>query len=755
LDRVGDTLFLCNKAEELGGAIYVDESANIYAAFGDMVFQGNVHGENGTENAIYFSNYGGATVTLSAFDNHTMRFYDPISSDVNHQGLNIRINGALARRIKDELQIDNLGAWAARQTGTVLFDTFPSDVYFATADVCNGTMVLQNAAQFGASDEKDSLPINGIFTLHPTATLCVAYEQEIPTYELSQDESKIDFSAMEKAFKEKKSNEKTFEIENAAIPTNAINASELNLNGRLHFVIPSDVQFRQALLLIPGLISFSNKTTSVTLETCAKSIFPLNVGDNVVLLHSAADMRIWQEYSMAIFKKNGLENREVLDILAELEKFTLEDIYKKYGIDIKNDLEVCILKRIFRIFKDHESEWSNKPEDATKEMEKLIGQMTAIEGYCSNKTAEAMHLDRVACGVAISSGYLFSIDVDQSSGNLLATYKSPIAPKPVVAPAMQALTNNHLAGLLLMNYGAEVTSALTRSPFDINADRKSSWTLFLIPSSIDRCTYETGANASLRTRAFTFAGGILNDTQLQMGHLRLAEFFDCGVDSYRSRNDFADSEFGPAGTVTGKGDSHNYAFGTVLRMDFDGNGWGHGYCEESCRIGALSSDWKSDGPIDGERLRDRKTSNFVCSGHLAIGYALNEGSSITCDLCGKCSWAHRAGGKVLVNGNDALSFSAIDSVRLRLGASVYGAKNKNFSFRVAAAWEREFDGKAEAAIYEYSLPLSKLKADSAVAEMQLTWRPSSQQDLAIDFGVCGHFAAREGVSAHIRVSRAL
>jgi predicted outer membrane repeat protein len=176
INNRGDTLFLYNAAKN-GGAVHITTSANVYAAFGDIVFQGNIGDKSGMDikvpNAMRFENlFGNNVVTLSAFDNYMMRFYDPMDIDTWQRALAIRINGALAEATGGSPEIDDLGHWAARQTGTVLLDTYRSDVYFESAygaQVCNGTMALHNGASFGTVDN------TGRFTLHEDATLRIAY----------------------------------------------------------------------------------------------------------------------------------------------------------------------------------------------------------------------------------------------------------------------------------------------------------------------------------------------------------------------------------------------------------------------------------------------------------------------------------------------------------------------------------------------------------------------------------------------------
>ncbi|MDR2576662.1 MAG: hypothetical protein LBC42_01265, partial [Puniceicoccales bacterium] len=398
----GSTLFIGNKAGMFGGAAYVNYSANIYAIFGDMIFQGNMDSlafnddfestKNGANNAVYFKNSdNNKTVTLSAFDGHCMRFYDPISSNVDNPNLTIRINGALAAetaKIQYDPEINGLGTWAARQTGTVLFDSLHSKVYFSNTTVSNGTMALHNGATFGATNNF-SINENSTFTLEAGATLRVAYEQERRKYKLENDGSFIegDISKIEIDYPPYKYAEQRTDGDLVRhLYVSAIDAKKLYLNGKLHFVIPSNIKDGNVLLQPRGVVNFDDKTTHVSLEISEKG-FPLEIGQHVVLLHSACSDDELQE----------------------------------------------------------------------------LGRDTIIVGNCANKTAAAIVKEPLAYGIARKSGYLFDVAIANSSRDLVATVACKIEPEIIANPAMKVLTNSYISGLLLINHSTEITSSLVRN----------------------------------------------------------------------------------------------------------------------------------------------------------------------------------------------------------------------------------------------------------------------------------------------------
>ncbi|MDR2576526.1 MAG: hypothetical protein LBC42_00520 [Puniceicoccales bacterium] len=724
----GDTLFLHNKARGStpnygmlapfpgkGGALYISLYADIYAAFGDLVFQGNMDHASygGNPNAIYFENlnssilYSGnntlafhswfvwqssdyhSTISLSALEGRTIRFYDPISSNEYLRNLTFRINGAPAE--DDESGFPNacgIGEWAKKQTGTVLFDTHASDVYFSKVIVCSGTMALHNGASFGAKDNIHNIMyginVDSKFIVKNEATLRIAYEQEKREYILGEDGNfdRSDPSKIALSYPE---------YSHAHI--SAINASKIIVRGAINFVLPSTAANGDILLTTPAAVIFKEDGRIALGAAFPKT--PLRINDKIVLIKSDS----------GVFRKRG------------------HDALVNYPFQ---------------------------------------SQSVTIEQPISFATSTFLR---------------YTFDVYAENNNLIATLSDIAqAGRTGVNPDSCAFTNSHLAGFLVANRGTEIAATLAAKAesslcrceeckcvnYDTkklpckNAAKKASWTPFLLPASTNCCTYETGATSTARTRSISFVGGAFNDAKLALGRLHFGEFLECGIDHFRSCNDFAESDFGEAGTVRGKGHSNCYTAGTVLRVDFDGTACGHGYCEGSCRMGAISTDWESSDFLGRtDNYVDYKISNFFCGGHFGLGYALHNDQGWVVDFGSKCLWSHRASGHVVLRGEDALSFDAVNSVIVKLGVSVSTSIGRGFSARFTTALERELDGESRATICGYDVPASTLRGGSAVGKLQFTWVPEFQRNLVIKLGVCGHVGAREGVSAQFQVAYSL
>ncbi|MDR0678801.1 MAG: hypothetical protein LBF24_00935, partial [Puniceicoccales bacterium] len=326
---LGGTFFLKNYAEGIGGAAYcggVDgNNIKVAALSGDVVVQGNLFG-NLSESSLnkserpggfHFGNHynAGITVGIAAAESCTFWNYDPLTSGRNSLILRDH-NTSLSIVINPE----------SDHTGTVLFDRHRSDVWFGEpwasvdpnakspipalaedsgstygATVSHGTMVLQNGASFGAGESNffndliasskdiydingeliESIPANGgPFRLCESATLRIAYGQPIDVYEF--DESILAVTAHREAVPY-----------DPDFMRSEINAGTVELQGKLHFVLPSNVIESAVMLEIPyGTVTVADSATiDVGVNNCDTESFHLLVNQLVVLLNCDAGLR--------------------------------------------------------------------------------------------------------------------------------------------------------------------------------------------------------------------------------------------------------------------------------------------------------------------------------------------------------------------------------------------------------------------------------------------------------------------------------
>ncbi|MDR0678735.1 MAG: hypothetical protein LBF24_00575, partial [Puniceicoccales bacterium] len=262
---LGGSYFLGNTAGVFGGAIYCRTNARFEARSGDVIFQGNSPG------GLHFANKGDEkVVAIGATEGRTFWCYDSIGGNIAVEE-DPKFNVNLTIQINPEPD----------QTGTVLFDTRQQGIWFegeSGTTVFNGTMALQNGASFGGKCETYPVfhdqPNAGIFTLCESATLRIAYGQDIQIY--SFDESTLQV----------KSQTQSMPYDPQDPVCSEIVAGAVNLLGKLHFVLPPNVTENAVILKIPNgeVTVASSATIDVGINSCTSESFALCEGQSVVLL---------------------------------------------------------------------------------------------------------------------------------------------------------------------------------------------------------------------------------------------------------------------------------------------------------------------------------------------------------------------------------------------------------------------------------------------------------------------------------------
>ncbi|MDR1647032.1 MAG: autotransporter domain-containing protein, partial [Zoogloeaceae bacterium] len=128
------------------------------------------------------------------------------------------------------------------------------------------------------------------------------------------------------------------------------------------------------------------------------------------------------------------------------------------------------------------------------------------------------------------------------------------------------------------------------------------------------------------------------------------------------------------------------------------------------------------------------------------------------DVSAQYLWTHQKGDRANIKGVTGmeLDFDDVDSNRLRLSARYTHALNANLAAYAGAGWEKEFDGKAKAALItgvnRLKLQTPELKGDSGRVELGVSTTPFANTPLTLDVGVQGYWGQREGVTGGLKVN---
>ena len=324
-----------------------------------------------------------------------------------------------------------------------------------------------------------------------------------------------------------------------------------------------------------------------------------------------------------------------------------------------------------------------------------------------------------------------SVHQDLGQNELFAQINSG----PRLNPQTKALSAGRVAGVVFVNQGADLVAGK-----GMNAARnsRSGLTAFTAFQG-GRSRYNSGSHVDVD--GFSLMGGVAWNGATEYGNLLLGAFFEAGWGDYDSHNSFSN-----AASVRGDGDTNYYGGGILGRFDFTNNL----YTEASFRVGQVDTDFGSSDLRDpiGNRASYDSSSTYY-GAHLGLGYIWNITDATSLDISTKYLWTHQDSDRVTVVG-DPVKFKASNSQRWRTGArlshSVSTESGLTFTPYIGAAYEHEFDGKAKATTYGYSIDAPDLKGGTGMGELGLSFKPVADSGLSLDLGAQGYTGVREGVS---------
>ena len=368
-----------------------------------------------------------------------------------------------------------------------------------------------------------------------------------------------------------------------------------------------------------------------------------------------------------------------------------------------------------------------------------------------NNTTGTPANERAAARLGFSRALFFSL---QKQGNALnAEYT-----KMDANPQVKSLSEAQATGLGLANMGGDLVAGAGMS----NARQASNLNSNLAPAgglqagsyglvpffalSGSSLRYNTGSHTDVNGMALVV--GLAKKWQCSTTDLLLGTFFEGSWGSYTSHNSFDSVAMD---SVKGKGDVQGLGGGLLARLELTESIMKGLYSEASLRLGSLSTDYHSDDLLDlsGNRA-SYDTNNLYYGAHFGLGYVWTITEQANLDTYAKYFWTHQNGGSVTVL-EDKINFNDSDSHRTRLGTRFSYIINEAITPYIGAAWEYEFDGKATATTYGYSVPAPSLKGSTGLGELGLSWTPSNAQSFSLDFGVQGYTGMREGVSGSLEL----
>lgn len=250
--------------------------------------------------------------------------------------------------------------------------------------------------------------------------------------------------------------------------------------------------------------------------------------------------------------------------------------------------------------------------------------------------------------------------------------------------------------------------------------------------------YDTGSN--LKVNGWSVLAGVGDTVQKDNGSFSWGVFYENGSGNYRTYNDYSGL------SLEGFGNAVYNGGGAMARFRAnDGT-----YAELGVRAGMLKNSL-SNAVADGFGMHggyDTETNYFGT--HLGVGHIYNIDGSRNIDIYGKYFYTRHSGESFEILG-DKVEFDDAESSRLRLGLRYNTNTQNDVSFYYGAAWDYEFNGKAQVKAADFYTGNPSLKGSTAMIEAGVHYAPDNSP-WSIDFGLQGYGGKRDGFSGTMQVN---
>lgn len=288
----------------------------------------------------------------------------------------------------------------------------------------------------------------------------------------------------------------------------------------------------------------------------------------------------------------------------------------------------------------------------------------------------------------------------------------------------KTLTESRAAAAALVNQGADM---VLDSIGELSDSDGGVQTFAAVSGSNSR--YETGSHVDVN--GWNTIVGVGN----KKDNFAWGAFFENGDGNY--------STF--ANNMRGDGNAVYNGAGVMGRYNED-NGM---YYEASLHAGVLKNELNkvlvdnSTGKAYGYNI-----DTPYYGAHIGLGKVMTAGEG-TVDAYAKYIYTHYDSDTIDMNG-ELFNMDSSDSNRLRLGLRYSQDSSDRLKLYCGAAWEYEFDGKANGNIQGYGIDEAGLKGGTIIGELGASYKASDKWML--DASLKGYGGTREGFSGRVQVN---
>lgn len=307
---------------------------------------------------------------------------------------------------------------------------------------------------------------------------------------------------------------------------------------------------------------------------------------------------------------------------------------------------------------------------------------------------------------------------------------------PKILPQTKVLSEGYLAGMTL---GIQAADLIANQGFSAVSQASEGVKGFAVLAG-GHGRYKTGSH--IDTDSVSLAVGATYTQQLSANILTLGGFVEVGRASYDTSNTLVDKK------VKGDGKAHYEGLGLLAKMNF-ADGF---YTEGSVRVGRMHNKFNT-GLFDrmGSEASYQAKSSYA-GAHLGMGKIWRLGEATHIDVYGKYLWSRLGNEHVRLSTAEAVSFDAINSHRVRVGARLNFAPNETLHPHVGAAFEREFAAKAKAKVYCVPVDAPTMKGNIGLLEAGMRVLPNKAKGLSAEVGVRAYTGKRQEVLGQLALN---
>ncbi|MDR2386660.1 MAG: autotransporter outer membrane beta-barrel domain-containing protein [Deltaproteobacteria bacterium] len=338
------------------------------------------------------------------------------------------------------------------------------------------------------------------------------------------------------------------------------------------------------------------------------------------------------------------------------------------------------------------------------------------------------------------STMVYNFVLDKSTGNLVAKIVDE-----GLSQDSKAFSEGLVGSISSIIFGSDQLSSTL-----INEAMEAA-TLANISGGLPLGTFGTASGGSLRYKSgshvdvnsFHLSVGLSYGADLTSGRLTLGIFGEYGLGSYDTYNSFPS-----LGVVLGHGQTKYLGIGLLGRFELAPSSRGNFYAELTARLGTVENEFWSDDLLPEQRVKYSSRSPYHGL-HLGLGYKWKVSESGLLDTYVKYLWNQQKGDQVVVSTGEKISFRAVNSHRVRVGARYTQAINEYVKPYIGAAYEHEFDGRARAYTNGLAIEAPSLRGGTGIGELGIKFTSGRGGRLSLDLGLQGYLGKRQGFSGSL------